>query len=131
MYIAITYIGGVFTPGEVLPDDYPADKLEWLIKAGAVRQAAPAPSAHAAVADQVDVPTEELPEVGANVNNNDEDGVIDEETQEIDEEASEIDEEAPEIDVMAGVVKETEKPAPVRKSRAASSKNAPKGGKTK
>jgi len=36
MYIATRYIGRTFAPGDVLPDDFPADKIAWFLKAGAV-----------------------------------------------------------------------------------------------
>lgn len=120
MYIAVTYIGGKYVPGEVISEDMPKEKLDWLIQSGAVRKAAPAPLAA----------VDSEPEQGIEVS--------DEDTQEADEaldaESSEIDEdeEAPEIDVMAGIVKDepeaAEKPAP--KARNAR-KKAPKGGKAK
>ena len=121
MYIATAYIGSAFTPGEVLPDDYPADKLEWLIKAGAVRQAAPAPSAIDAEADQTEALIEEMPE----------DSVDESDEGEID-----MDEEAPEINVMTGIVKkeptESERPeSQIEPRTAGRGKKAPKGGKTK
>jgi len=111
MYIATTYIGGVYTPGDPIPDDFSAEKLAWLIQAGAVRKAASAPSMpdfEPEATEEADAP-QEVPEAEVN---------------EIDEE-----EEAPEIDVMAGIVKGDEA-APVKKPRPAA-KKTPKGGKTK
>lgn len=105
MYIATTYIGSAYTPGEVLPDDLPAEKLEWLIRAGAVREAAPTPSAAEPAADYAETPADDLPEAEA--------------------EEEIFEEEAPEIDAMAGVVKDAGKPER-KPSRAAA-----KGGKAK
>ena len=48
MYIAIKYIGKKYTPGEILPDNLPADEVKWLLEAGAIRKAAPAPGRPAA-----------------------------------------------------------------------------------
>ena len=104
MYIAIKYIGKKYTPGEILPDNLPADEVKWLLEAGAIRKAAPAPGR-----PTVPEETEEEPE------------------DEIDEEA-----EAPEIDVMDGLVTapaEEEKPA--RTAARKSAGKAAKGGKTK
>ncbi len=124
MYIAITYIGGKYVPGEVIPDDMSRDELDWLIRAGAVRKAAPDPDARrpqeAAVQQGAEVPEPtDAPE-----DTEEPEGEIDE------------DEEAPEIDVMAGIVqtspKEAVKPAAKRKTNANSgSKRTPKGGKPK
>lgn len=36
MYIAIKYIGKKYTPGEILPDNLPADEVKWLLEAGAI-----------------------------------------------------------------------------------------------
>ena len=57
MYIAIKYIGKKYTPGEILPDNLPADEVKWLLEAGAIRKAAPAPGRPAAPEE-----TEEEPE---------------------------------------------------------------------
>ena len=115
MYIAVSYIGSAYTPGEVIPDDYPAEKLDWLIRAGAVREAAPAPSSPAP--QEPSLPDEELPEVEPSGED------------EFDEDVD-----AMEIDVMAGIVKDepngAQKPS-ARKSRSTSGKKAPKGGTTK
>lgn len=116
MYIATTYIGGAYTPGEILPDDFLEEKLAWLIEAGAVRKAESAPSMpdfEPEAMVEAEAPQEE-PEADTN---------------EIDEE-----ENAPEIDVMDGIVQNAEplKPAAKRKSAASSgSKRTPKGGKPK
>ena len=46
MYIALSYIGGKFVPGEVLPSDLPKDTLDWLLRSGAAEKVAePAPKA--------------------------------------------------------------------------------------
>ena len=116
MYIATTYIGGEYTPGDPIPDDFPAEKLAWLIRAGAVRKAAPAPSlpdCEPEAMEEAEAPQEE-PEADLD---------------EIDEEA-----EAPEIDVMAGIVKDADEPEGKTKTASmtrAASKKVPKGGKTK
>lgn len=120
MYIAVTYIGGKYVPGEVISEDMPKENLDWLIQSGAVRKAAPAPLAAVDSATETDDEVSDEDAQGA-------DEAPDDEPAEIDE-----DEEAPEIDVMAGIVKEepeaAEKPAP--KARNAG-KSAPKGGKAK
>ena len=104
MYIAIKYIGKKYTPGEILPDNLPADEVKWLLEAGAIRKAAPAPGRPAAPEE-----TEEEPE------------------DEIDEEA-----EAPEIDVMDGLVTApAEEKKPARTAARKSAGKAAKGGKTK
>ena len=108
MYIATTYIGSAYIPGDTISEDIPAEKLEWLIQAGAVRESAPAPSpAPEPIPAEADIeqPNEAEPD-------------------EIDEE-----EVAPEIDAMAGIVKGANE-APAKKPRPAA-KRAPKGGKTK
>lgn len=111
MYIANTYIGSAYTPGDIIHDDLPADTLNWLIEAGAVREAAPAPFARMAELTETDALAEKPVE----------------EPQ--DSEPDEIDEE---IDVMAGIVMGAED-APAKKpvSTASNGKKAPKGGKTK
>ena len=43
MYIAVTYIGTDFTPGEVLPDNLDKALIERLLKSGAIREDAPEP----------------------------------------------------------------------------------------
>lgn len=126
MYIAVTHIGGKYAPGEAISDDMPKEKLDWLIQSGAVRKAAPDPSAPA---QKTMTETSELSEeasremtrqnyaaqlegMGFTPGGNpipvksEADSQADEyetEGEEIDEEA-----EAPEIDAMAGIVK----PAP-------------------
>lgn len=120
MYIAVTYIGGKYVPGEVISEDMPKERLDWLIQAGAVRKAAPAPSE----ADDSDR------EIEHNANTEEAQGAdeaLDPESEEFDEDA-----EAPEIDVMAGIVKDEPEAAvePAPKTRNAG-KRMPKGGKTK
>ena len=45
MYIAVTYIGSRYVPGEIISEDTPKEKLDWLKRAGAIREAAPDPEA--------------------------------------------------------------------------------------
>jgi hypothetical protein len=95
MYAANHYVrvaGQVYVAGEILPE-MPEDKAAWLLKAGAIREIAPAPgqveparatrAREEAPPDPQEEPAEETPE------------------EEIDEEA-----EPEEIDVMAGIVTE-------------------------
>ena len=155
MYIAITYIGGMYVPGEVVSEDMPKERLEWLIRAGAVRKAAPAPAATDAEQPGDEMSEEDSREMTREnyrrqlegLGNGPDgmalvhDGPADEAPAEWPQEAVEgdaedeidVDAEAPEIDVMAGIVKDTadpEEPKPARKPRA-TSKKAPKGGKTR
>ena len=111
MYVAVSYIGDEFVPGEIIPDDLPKGQLEWLIRAGAVREKALAPD------ESPETPEEPETEEPAA------------ESQEPETE-SEIEEaeEAPEIDIMDGLVAE-EEPKPARASRKTTGKA--KGGKTK
>lgn len=93
MYIATKYIGGDYTPGEVLPDDLDKGLLERLIKSGAVKATAPepvsvrAPEPKAPKAEEAPA-AEEAPEA---------------EAEEIYEEP-----EAPEVDVTEALVGKTE-----------------------
>lgn len=41
MYIAVTYIGTDYTPGEVLPENLGEELIERLLKSGAIREEAP------------------------------------------------------------------------------------------
>ena len=120
MYIAVTYIGGKYVPGEAIDEDMPKENLDWLIQSGAVRKAASAPLAAVDSDPEPDDEAHDEDAQGA-------DEALDDEPAEIDE-----DEEAPEIDVMAGIVKDepeaAEKPAP--KARNAG-KRVSKGGKAK
>jgi len=120
MYIAVTYIGGKYIPGEVISEDMPEESLNWLIQSGAVRKAAPAPLAAVDSDQEPDDEASDEDTQGA-------DEALDDEPAEIDE-----DEEAPEIDVMAGIVKDEPEAAvePAPKTRNAG-KRTPKGGKTK
>lgn len=86
MYIAVTYIGGRYVPGEVIDDDIPAEQLEWLIKSGAVRSSAYEPE-EAADAPLPEAAAEEQPE------------------EEQYEQAYDADDDAREIDAMDGIVK--------------------------
>ena len=101
MYVALSYIGSDYTPGEILPDDTDAELIRRLLKAGAIRETAPVPEAYKPVEAENDTsPSEEKAEESA-----------EEEVTEIDEE-----EEAPEIDIMDGIVQDEPKPA-AKKSR--------------
>ena len=112
MYIAIKYIGKEYTPGEILPDNLPADEVKWLMEAGAIREVAPAPGQPAAPEE-----TGKEPEAAKEPDGEQEPENTEEEPEdEIDEEV-----EAPEIDVMDGIVAdegpEPEKPAARKKQR--------------
>lgn len=113
MYIAVTYIGSRYVPGEIISEDTPKEKLDWLKRAGAIREAA-APEDKGPEAQAPD-PEPDDPETEAPED-------------EIDEDA-----EAPEIDVMDGVVA-AEKEEPKKPAKTAARKpaaKAAKGGKTK
>lgn len=111
MYVANFYIGRDYTPGEIVPDTLPAETLQRLLDAGAIREVAPAPIP-VPITMRTDIPPippeaeEAVPEV-------------DEEEEETFEEA-----EAPEIDVMDGLV--SAEPAETSKR-----KTAAKGGRRK
>ena len=122
MYIANHYIGGRFTPGEIVPDDLPREKLDWWLRSGAIREVAPDAEPAEAPDNQPSLspaaPLTSPPEgetkeaIEAEV----------EAMEEAEEEAEdEIDEEAevPEIDIMDGLVQaeeeEPKKPARTRK----------------
>jgi len=112
MYIATKHIGNKYMPGETIPDCIPADTLEWLIEAGAVRESASAP-----FGARIEPAREDVPMV---------------EPQDMEPEMIDEEEVAPEIDAMAGVVKgEEDAPAKRPRSSAPNGKKAPKGGKTK
>lgn len=107
MYVANYYIGRDYTPGEIVTDTLPAEMLERLLEAGAIREVAPAPIT-VPITARTDIPPvaeEDAPEA-------------DEEEEEAFEEA-----EAPEIDVMDGLVS----PAAETPKR----KTAAKGGRRK
>lgn len=122
MYIANHYIGGRFTPGEIVPDDLPRKKLDWWLRSGAIREVAPdadpaeAPDNQPALspaAPMTSPPEGETKAVEA------EEETPEEAEDEIDEEA-----EVPEIDIMDGLVQaEEEEPKKPARTR--------KGGKTK
>lgn len=132
MYIATSYIGRDYTPGEIIRENLPKETIERLLKAGAIRKAAPAQAAEEVPQEppetelppedeREDAETEEAPEEAG------EPETAEEPEDEIDEEA-----EAPEIDVMDGLVTapaEEEKPA--RTAARKSAGKAAKGGKTK
>lgn len=111
MYIAVTYIGGRYLPGEAVTDLTGAE-LEWLLRTGAVRKAAPAPDMPEGLAIDA-FPGEAPPEA------------VEDDGDGIDE-----DDEVPEIDAMAGIVKAEPAPKPAPKPRGTARK-APKGGKAR
>lgn len=122
MYIAVTYIGSRYIPGEIISEDTPKEKLDWLKRAGAIREAAPNPEAPV----MAEVPEDKGPEVQAP------DPEPDDPETEAPEDEIDEDAEAPEIDVMDGLVTapaEEEKPA--RTAARKSAGKAAKGGKTK
>lgn len=95
MYIAVTYIGNDYTPGEVLPEGLDEKLIRRLLKSGAIREDAPeADDASEAQPEPVQEPAE-APDAA----------------EEPDDEAEAAYEEpdAPEIDVMDALV-EPEKP---------------------
>lgn len=102
MYIAVTYIGSRYVPGEIISEDTPKERLNWLKRAGAIREAAPDPEAPVVAGAPEDsgravqAPAPESNEQEAEAPED-----------EIDEEA-----EAPEIDVMDGIVSSAEKSQP-------------------
>lgn len=122
MYIAVTYIGSTYVPGEIISEDTPKEKLDWLKRAGAIREAAPDPEAPVkAELPENNGQAAETPAIEA-----------DEQEAELPEDEIEEEAEAPEIDVMDGLVTapaEEEKPA--RTAARKSSGKAAKGGKTK
>ena len=122
MFIAVTYIGSTYVPGEIISEDTPKEKLDWLIRAGAIREAAhdPETPVEAELAKD-DGLAAQAPD--PEPNGQDAEGPEDE----IDEEA-----EAPEIDVMDGVVA-AEQEEPKKPAEAAARKTAKtvKGGKAK
>lgn len=97
-YVAKTYIGRDYVPGEVIEAEEFSDenKIKWLLEAGAIEEIAPE--------EQGTVPIEEPAEtIGMNKP----------EIEDIQEES--VEDEAPEIDAMAGIVKEDKKPSRRRK----------------
>lgn len=112
MYVANYYIGRDYTPGEIVPDTLPAETLQRLLDAGAIREITPAPITVPITmrTDIPPIPQEEEEEAAPEV---------DEEEEETFEEA-----EAPEIDVMDGLVSSEPAETPKRKTAA-------KGGRRK
>lgn len=115
MYVANFYIGRDYTPGEIVPDTLPAETLQRLLDAGAIREVAPAPVS-VPITHRTDIPpipqgeTEEAEEAAPEVDEEEEDEF---------EEA-----EAHEIDVMDGLVSSEPAEPPKRKTAA-------KGGRRK
>jgi len=123
MYIAVTYIGSRYVPGEIISEDTPKEKLDWLKRAGAIREAAPDPEVPAVA----EAPEDKGPEAQAP------DPEPDDPETEAPEDEIDEDAEAPEIDVMDGVVA-AEKEEPKKPAKTAARKpaaKAAKGGKTK
>lgn len=122
MYIAVTYIGSTYVPGEIISEDTPKEKLDWLKRAGAIREVAPAPEAPVKA---------ELPENNGQAAKT---PAMEADEQEAELPEDEIDEEAeaPEIDVMDGLVTApAEEKKPARTAARKSAGKAAKGGKTK
>lgn len=95
MYMATRYIGGKYTPGEIIGDDLSTEQLKWLVKTGAVKEINPPP----------DAAFGEIPAPGEEAEDEAETQTGEEETTSagsIDGEGAE--EPAPEIDVMSGIV---------------------------
>lgn len=117
--MATKYIGGKYTPGEIVGDDLTEEQLKWLTQVGAVKEIAP--PAGTAPGEAVEPGTEADDEAQMQVGE-----AETEEAEEPDEEAEEPDEEAdsPEVDVMSGIVSAppTEEP----KKRSASRKGGKK-----
>lgn len=154
MYIAKKHIGNKYMPGDTIPDNLPADMVEWLIRADAIREAAPAPSMPDTIeGDSIDEDEQaraatrenyarQLAGMGYDPSGNplptdspdDEapvEGQQDAEGGDVEDEIDE-DAEAPEIDVMAGIVKDETKAEKKSASKSSSAgKKAPKGGKAK
>lgn len=118
MYIATKYIGMKYTPGEILPDNLPADQVKWLLEAGAIRKTAPVSVSMFAPVEDADATEAHAtgddarePDAESDAEGGDEGG--DEPEDEADDEA-----EAPEIDVMEGITSassDAPEPKPVRK----------------
>lgn len=99
MYIALTYIGRDFTPGEVLPDGMDEKLIHRLLKAGAIRETAPAPAAFQVKTEPVPDETVDMPDEA-----------------EAEEAEDALEPEPPVLDVSAALVDaEEEKPKASRK----------------
>lgn len=120
MYIALTYIGTDFTPGEVLPEDLDKGFIERLLRMGAIREDArsPEPAAPAIVPTVTDEDNDD----GEGITDTVEDA--EEDTEEDAEEAEDNEPEAPEVDVTAALVQDDEAKKP-------NASRAKKGGKAK
>lgn len=105
-------------PGDVLDGDLPAETLEWLLKAGAIRESAPADFDATEVTD------------GSKASSVTADAVPSSPSEEAQGEEIDEDDESPEIDAMAGIVKDADEPdeKPARKPGRAGAK---KGGKAR
>lgn len=118
MYKAIKYIGTDYTPGEALPDSLDEALIKRLLKAGAIKETAPAPvpgPGMDAEPPHAEAPAEELEEPG--------------ELADTEEDYEEP--EAPEVDVADALIApaepEEEAPKPAQRKR----NTTAKGGKGK
>ena len=98
MYVANFYIGREYTPGEVLPENMPKELTDRLLKAGAIREIAPA-----VLPEKFDTPAGNIYDTAEEATA---DAAAEAAAEEIDEEA-----EPEEIDVMAGIVTDTKAPS--------------------
>lgn len=107
MYIAVHYIGRKYTPGDILSDDTPPEKIRQWLEAGAIREAAPQPAPAPAEHHAKEKPGRKAQEPV-------------EEKKPPETVSDELDEDAvaPEIDLMDGVVQ------PVKPARRTSTKTA-------
>lgn len=133
MYIATKYIGKKYTPGEILPDNLPAEQVKWLLEAGAIRKAAPTPGQTIEPEnDEEDAEKPETPNAKSDAEDTEEPETQEAETnaEDAEEPEDEIDEEAeaPEIDVMDGLVPAKEENPTQTAARKPAAK---KGGKAK
>ena len=109
MYIANSYIGTDYTPGEVLPDGMDEKLIERLLKTGAIRKGVPDPDPAQPV-KRAEAPKAEKPAEKADAD----------EAEEDDEEAEP---EPPEVDAAAAIVQDTEeKPKAPRKCKGGNNK---------
>ena len=58
MFVALTYIGRDYVPGEVLPPDVPKETLDWLIEAGAVKEVSASSAAPEEAISEDEIPVD-------------------------------------------------------------------------
>jgi len=99
MYIANHYVRInriMYIKGESIPDDLPEEKIEWLLKAGAIYK----------ISDEADTDGEKtdpvLPEINQDIQQESEPV----ESEDDSEEERDEEQEVPEIDVMAGIIQD-------------------------